>query len=319
MIGVASDSVGYPRTDAAVGPDGDSRTDRPGRRTGDAASPDRRDRGRGRGRSSCGVNPAWVSRACCVPPRATPGPGARWYCRRRVSSPRPCCPSPGLHQLLRPLMSRVGTLPAVQHRALLTAFGAADGPPPELFLTALATLTLIVDAAAAQPVVLVVDDVQWLDAPTNDVLAFASRRIRHDPVVMISGLRDGHAVGVSSTDAPEIDLQGLSSRGGPRTTRPGGRRSHCRRSGRGSGSGVWQSSRPGRASVRMALGGSRRTGPGVGHRSADHAAGTGVRGQDRRLAPGDPGRVARRGRERRREPGRGAGRRECPGRRAGHQ
>jgi DNA-binding CsgD family transcriptional regulator len=121
-------------------------------------------------------------------------------------------PFAGLHQLLRPLMPRVATLPAVQHRALLTAFGAADGPPPELFLTALATLTLIVDAAASQPVVLIVDDVQWLDAPTNDVLAFASRRIRHDPVVMISGLRDGHAVAVSPADAPEIDLKGLDAK-----------------------------------------------------------------------------------------------------------
>jgi AAA ATPase domain len=120
-------------------------------------------------------------------------------------------PFAGLHQLLRPLLPRIGTLPEVQHRALLTAFGASDGPPPELFLTALATLTLIVDAAASRPVVLIVDDVQWLDAPTNDVLAFASRRIRHDPVVMISGLRDGHAVAISSADAAEIELQGLTA------------------------------------------------------------------------------------------------------------
>lgn len=121
-------------------------------------------------------------------------------------------PFAGLHELLRPLIPSAGSLPTVQRQALLTAFGAGDGPPPELFLTALATLTLLVDAAAAQPVVLVVDDVQWLDTPTNDVLAFASRRLRHDPVAMICGLRDGHVVAIDGADATGIELQGLDAR-----------------------------------------------------------------------------------------------------------
>jgi energy-coupling factor transporter ATP-binding protein EcfA2 len=120
-------------------------------------------------------------------------------------------PFAGLHQLLQPLLPGAGALPVVQRRALLTAFGAAEGPPPELFLTALAALTLLVDAALAQPVVLVVDDVQWLDAPTIDVLAFVSRRLRNDPVVMVSGLRTGHDVALSRADVAEISLQGLDA------------------------------------------------------------------------------------------------------------
>ena len=118
-------------------------------------------------------------------------------------------PFAGLYEVLRPLLSSSGSLPSAQRRALLTAFGESDGPPPELFLTALAALTLIVDAAGARPVVLVVDDVQWLDAATNDVLAFVSRRLRHDPVVLIAGLRDGHSVPLESAEAIEINLQGL--------------------------------------------------------------------------------------------------------------
>jgi DNA-binding CsgD family transcriptional regulator len=120
-------------------------------------------------------------------------------------------PFVGLHQLLRPLLPRSGSLPAVQRRALSTAFGAGDGPPPELFLTALGALTLIVDAAGVRPVVLLVDDVQWLDEPTNEVLAFVSRRLRHDPVVLIAGLRNGHAVALGSAEASEIDLEGLDA------------------------------------------------------------------------------------------------------------
>jgi DNA-binding CsgD family transcriptional regulator len=118
-------------------------------------------------------------------------------------------PFAGLHQLLRPLLARPSSLPDVQQRALLTALGLRDGPPPQLFLIALAALTIITDTAAAQPVVLIVDDVQWIDGPTNDVLAFISRRVRHDPIMMITALRDGHVAAVCSADAREINLAGL--------------------------------------------------------------------------------------------------------------
>jgi DNA-binding CsgD family transcriptional regulator len=118
-------------------------------------------------------------------------------------------PFAGLHQLLRPLLARPSSLPEVQQRALLTALGLRDGPAPQLFLIALAALTLIADTAATQPVVLVIDDVQWIDAPTNDVLAFISRRVRHDPIMMITALRDGHVVAVCAADAREINLAGL--------------------------------------------------------------------------------------------------------------
>jgi DNA-binding CsgD family transcriptional regulator len=118
-------------------------------------------------------------------------------------------PFAGLHQLLRPLLGDPSTLPDVQQRALLTALGLRDGPAPQLFLIALAALTLVTDAAASRPVALVVDDVQWMDAPTNDVLAFISRRVQHDPIVMVTALRDGHTAAISSTDAREISLAGL--------------------------------------------------------------------------------------------------------------
>jgi DNA-binding CsgD family transcriptional regulator len=118
-------------------------------------------------------------------------------------------PFAGLHQLLQPLLAGSGSLPGVQRRALLTAFGQEDGPPPQLFLIALAALTLVADVAAIRPVVLVADDIHWLDVPTNEVLAFVCRRVRHDPVVVVMGLRDGHDVALDSTDAREIVLSGL--------------------------------------------------------------------------------------------------------------
>ena len=118
-------------------------------------------------------------------------------------------PFAGLRQLLRPLEAHVEALPVVQRAALSTAFGARQGPPPEIFLTALAALTLVVDAAAARPVVLLVDDVQWLDEATVEVLAFVARRLRQDPVIMISAVRDGHAVALDGPESEEIVLRGL--------------------------------------------------------------------------------------------------------------
>lgn len=119
-------------------------------------------------------------------------------------------PFVGLQRLVGPLVAQVGVLlPRVQRDALCTAFGAEQGPPPELFLTALAVLTLVVDAAASQPLVLLVDDVQWLDAPTTEVLAFVSRRLQHDSVIMISALRDGHPDLLGVAGALPVSLRAL--------------------------------------------------------------------------------------------------------------
>ena len=120
-------------------------------------------------------------------------------------------PFAGLRRLLQPLVDGADALPRVQRHALLTAFGTEQGPPPALFLTALAAMTLVVDAASSQPVVLLIDDAQWLDAPTIEVLAFISRRLQQDPVIMMVALRDGHTLALSEADATELNLQGLDS------------------------------------------------------------------------------------------------------------
>ena len=73
--------------------------------------------------------------------------------------------------------------------ALETAFGMTGGPPPDLFLIALATLEALGDAAAKTPLLLVADDAQWLDRPTMDVLTFVARRLSMDAIVVLVSLR----------------------------------------------------------------------------------------------------------------------------------
>ena len=98
----------------------------------------------------------------------------------------------GLHELLRPISRGIETLPDPQRRALEAAFGIADELEPELFHVALAAYRLICEAADAGPLVLTVDDAQWLDQASLRVLAFVARRLENEPVLLLAGLRDGY-------------------------------------------------------------------------------------------------------------------------------
>ena len=118
-------------------------------------------------------------------------------------------PFAGLHHLLRPVLSDVDRLPATQREALSTAFGLSDGPPPQPFMIALATLNLLAEAAAGHPLLIVADDVQWLDPPTQDVLTFLARRVSSDPVVVIGAVRRGYDVAFTTAELPELELRGL--------------------------------------------------------------------------------------------------------------
>ena len=100
-------------------------------------------------------------------------------------------PFAGLHQLLQPLLAQLDVLPSPQRAALEAAFGLTDTAAPDLFLIALATLDLLVEAAQPAPLLLIVEDAHWLDRPSCDALAFVAHRVHLDPVVVILVIREG--------------------------------------------------------------------------------------------------------------------------------
>jgi len=118
-------------------------------------------------------------------------------------------PFAGLHQLLRPVLAGAAKLPDPQRLALLGAFGMADGAGPDLFLIALASLNLLTDAAPSAPLLLSVEDAQWLDRSSGEVLAFIARRVESDPIVVLFCLRKGCESGLDDAGLPEIRLEGL--------------------------------------------------------------------------------------------------------------
>ncbi|HEY1920302.1 MAG TPA: ATP-binding protein [Streptosporangiaceae bacterium] len=81
----------------------------------------------------------------------------------------------GLHQLCAPMLDHTQQLSAPQQEALRTAFGLVEGPAPDRFLVGLAALALLSEAARERPLICLVDDEQWLDQSSAQVLGFAAR------------------------------------------------------------------------------------------------------------------------------------------------
>jgi hypothetical protein len=96
----------------------------------------------------------------------------------------------GLHQLCAPMLDHLGRLPVPQREALRTAFGLSAGAAPNRFFLGLAVLDLLSAVAGERPLVCVVDDEQWLDRASAQVLGFVSRRLAAEPVGLVFAARD---------------------------------------------------------------------------------------------------------------------------------
>lgn len=116
----------------------------------------------------------------------------------------------GLHQLCAPLLDRAGALPDPQQTALGVAFGMRSGAAPDRFLVGLATLHLLAEVAEEGPLLCLVEDAQWLDQASAQVLAFVARRLGAERIALVLALRDPTDRDVRPFDGlPELRLDGL--------------------------------------------------------------------------------------------------------------
>ncbi|MFD3980219.1 ATP-binding protein [Streptomyces griseus] len=90
----------------------------------------------------------------------------------------------GLHGLLRPVTDRIESPTTARAAALRAALGEGGGPVDRLAVGA-AVLSLLCELAERQPVLVVVDDGQWLDEATGLCLGIVARRARAHPVVVV--------------------------------------------------------------------------------------------------------------------------------------
>lgn len=112
-------------------------------------------------------------------------------------------PFAALQHLLGGLIGLAGDLIPSQRQALLDAFGSAMSPP-DTFMIALASLSLLSDCAARTPMAILVDDAHWLDAPTIDVLRFIARRLDADQIVLLISYRDGYGATLEDPNLSEL-------------------------------------------------------------------------------------------------------------------
>jgi hypothetical protein len=96
----------------------------------------------------------------------------------------------GLHQLCAPMLGHLQALPEPQQSALRIAFGLTGGAAPDRFLVGLAALSLLAEVAGDRPLICLVDDVQWLDAASSEILGFVARRLSAESVAMVFAVRD---------------------------------------------------------------------------------------------------------------------------------
>jgi DNA-binding CsgD family transcriptional regulator len=98
-------------------------------------------------------------------------------------------PFAALHQLCAPMLGSLQRLPTPQRDAVRIAFGTSSGPVPDRFLVGLALLSLLAEVAEEQPLLCLVDDEQWLDRASAQVLGFVARRLVAESVGMIFAAR----------------------------------------------------------------------------------------------------------------------------------
>src|ERR1043165_975761 len=122
------------------------------------------------------------------------------YCARQASGCRVAqiagveseleMPFAAVHQLCGPILGHLGALPEPQQRALGVALGAEVGNAPDRFVVGLAVLGLLTEVAAERPLVCLVDDAQWLDEPSRQVLGLVGRRLLAEPVLLLLAVRE---------------------------------------------------------------------------------------------------------------------------------
>jgi len=118
-------------------------------------------------------------------------------------------PFAALQQLCNPDLEFRERLPAPQREALEVAFGVSSGSAANPYLVALAILNLLSEAAEVQPLLCLIDDAQWLDRESAQVMAFVARRLMADRIALIFATR---TVDPALARLPELHIGPLGHR-----------------------------------------------------------------------------------------------------------
>jgi DNA-binding CsgD family transcriptional regulator len=115
----------------------------------------------------------------------------------------------GLTQVLLPLGEELAGLSAMQREALKVAQGLSAGPPADRLVVSNAALAALRQAAEARPLLVILDDLPWLDRASSLVLGFAARRLGGSRVGFLAAARAAAGTFFDGGGLPEHELRPL--------------------------------------------------------------------------------------------------------------
>ncbi len=118
-------------------------------------------------------------------------------------------PFAALYELLRPALGHLDRLAVPQREALEGALALRPATAQDRFAVGAATLSLLAACAEEAPLLVLVDDAQWIDGSSADALLFAFRRLIADPLAVLLSVRAGESSLIDGTDLPVHQLEGL--------------------------------------------------------------------------------------------------------------
>ena len=108
-----------------------------------------------------------------------------------------------LDAVARPLLEHLDVLPPAQRQALEAALALSEHGTGDPLAIGAGTLSLLAAAADRQPLLCLVDDLHWVDAPSRQALLFAARRLHREAIALVFALR--------GDDAPVLDMRGFEA------------------------------------------------------------------------------------------------------------
>jgi hypothetical protein len=120
-------------------------------------------------------------------------------------------PFAAITDLLGPLREHLATLPALQREALEVCLALSTGPLHGPLAACAGTLGVLTAAADRRPLVVLVDDFQWLDSESAQILQFVARRLAGERLAMVLAVRAEPGTAPPETGLPTLSLPELST------------------------------------------------------------------------------------------------------------
>jgi len=120
-------------------------------------------------------------------------------------------PFAALHALLAAKLDLIELIPEPQARALRAALALGPAADADRLAAYAGTLSLLAEAAERRPLLVAVDDAQWLDRASAEALLFAARRLATEEIVFLFAARDEEGARFDAGGVPELAVAGLAT------------------------------------------------------------------------------------------------------------